>query len=127
MGAAFGGFGRARSAGTEFLVNAFQAKVPITFSPLTHGHSPRSHVFGDGCVGLASTAGQPDVRALHDRVGQRAGVGDALQLLNFVLREDQRRHRTADSHGKTAPGVSAYSIQLFAGLNIRCPHEATSS
>lgn len=63
-------------------------------------------------------AGQHDLGALDDQVGQRAGVGDALQLLNFALREDQRCYRTADTNGRTASGNTQYSIAYLRDCTL---------
>jgi hypothetical protein len=45
-------------------------------------------------------------------------MSKGLQLLNFVLCEDQRRHRTADSHGKTPSGDTPYSISYLRDCTL---------
>ena len=52
-------------------MQALQAELPVTLSPLAHGHARQAHPFGDGCVGFAGCASQHDLRPLHDRMGQR--------------------------------------------------------
>jgi hypothetical protein len=37
-------------------------------------------------------------------MGQRPWVGDALELLNLVVAENQRLHRATNCHGKTTLG-----------------------
>jgi hypothetical protein len=46
-------------------------------------------------------------------MGQRAGTGDALQLLNLVIAEVQRRHRTTKRQG--APRETLRILAVISG------------
>ena len=80
-------------------MQALQTQFPVALAPFADGHPCQPHPFGDGCVGFSGTPGQNVLGALHDRMRQRARAGDALQLLNLVIAEDQRWHRTTKRHG----------------------------
>ena len=92
----------------ELVVQALQAKVPVTLAPLGHGHARQAHPLENYCVGVAGCASQNDLRPLHDRMGQRPLVSDALKLLNLVVAKIQRRNRASNCHG-TAP-LRSHSI-----------------
>jgi hypothetical protein len=85
-------------------VQSLQAQLSVALAPLADGRARQPHPLGDGCVGFTGAAGQHDLGALHDRMRERSGIGEGLQLLNLVLGEDQRGHRTAKRHG--APRVT---------------------
>ncbi len=55
-------------AGAELVVQTFQPQLPVALAPLADGHARQAHAFGDGGVGFTSSAGQHDLRALHDRM-----------------------------------------------------------
>lgn len=63
-------FVSARPARTELIMQTFQAELQVALAPLADGHARQTQPFGDGGVGFASTAGQHDLGALHDRMGQ---------------------------------------------------------
>ena len=56
--------------GTQFVVQALKAPLPVAAAPLADGDVAQPHALGDGGVGLAFGAGQHDLRPLHHRVGQ---------------------------------------------------------
>ena len=128
MGAAIGGFGLqspvdhlghcvvivgARPAWTQLVMQALQTQFPVALAPLADGHARQAHALGDRCVGFASTAGQDDLGALHDRMRERARAGDALQLLNLVIAEEQRWHRTTKRHG--TPRETLHILEAISG------------
>jgi|694.fasta_scaffold03986_8 hypothetical protein len=88
----------ARPARPQLVVQAFQTQFPVPLAPLTDGHARQAHALGDRCIGFASSAGQHDLGALYGRMRQGPRAGDALKLLNLALNEDQRWHRTTNSH-----------------------------
>lgn len=71
----------------------------IALAPLADGHARQAHAIGDLCIGFSSTASEHDLGALDDRMRQGARAGDALQLLDLVLTEDQRWHRMTKRQG----------------------------
>jgi hypothetical protein len=82
-------------------MQAIQVEVPVTLAPLAHGEARQVHPLGNGCVGVTGSASLHDLRPLHDRVGKRAGVGDAPELLNLVVAENQQRLRATNYHETT--------------------------
>ena len=94
-------------------MQAFQALLPVALAPLADGHARQAHSLGDRCVGFASTAGQDDLGALHDRMRERARAGNALQLLNLVIAEDQLWHRTTKRQG--APRETLRILEVISG------------
>ena len=81
-------------------MQALQSQLSVLLAPLADGHGRQTHALGDRWVGVASTKGQHNLGALDERVRQGARAGDALKLLDLVLTEDQRWHRTTKRPGE---------------------------
>jgi hypothetical protein len=47
-----------------------QPQLAVTSAPFADGHAAQAHPLGNGRVRFASTAGQDDLCALHDRMRQ---------------------------------------------------------
>ncbi len=66
------------SPGTQFIVQALDALLEIAFTPFSDGGIAQAHAFDDGCVGFSDGTSEHNLRALHQAVGKRAGIGEAL-------------------------------------------------
>ena len=82
----------------------YQASIEMGNKLLMQSARLRSSTPGTLVLVSACSAGQDDLSALHDRMRQRPGIRKGPQLLNLVLVEDQRRHRTTKRH--KAPRVT---------------------
>ena len=76
-------------------------EMPVTLAPLDHDHAHQAHPHRDGRIGFTGSTSHPDLRPLHDQMGQRPWVGDALEWLNRIVAENQRRHQASNCHGRT--------------------------
>jgi hypothetical protein len=88
----------ARPSGAQLVVQAFDAALEVAFAPLADRGMGQSHALGDGVVGFAIGAGEHDLDPAHQRMRQRACVGDALQLAALVHRQAQRSLRSSLGH-----------------------------
>ena len=60
----------ARPSRPQLVMQALQAQLSVPLAPLADSHACQPQALGDRCVGFASTAGQHDLGALDDRMGQ---------------------------------------------------------
>ena len=88
---------RGRHAGAGFIVQTFEAQLSVALAPLANGH-PRQPI---------------RLAMLNDRMRQGSGMGKGLKLLNLVIAEDQRRHRTPKWQG--APRVTLSILSATSG------------
>ena len=86
--------------GAQLVVQALDALLQVAAAPLADGGPAQPHALGDGGVGLAGGAGEHDLGAAHEGVGQRPGAGDGEQLRLGVVVKGQGSDGASAGHGE---------------------------
>ncbi len=73
----------------QLVVRSGQALLEVAPAPFADGELTRAKAPGDGGVRLAFGAGQDNLRAADDAVGERTGVGEGEQLGLVVFAEGE--------------------------------------
>ena len=94
----FVGAGTSRA---QLVVQSFKALRKEAPAPFAHGELTQPKALRDGGVRLAFGAGQNDLRAADDAVGERAGVGEGQQLGLVVFAEGEGGKGSAARHERT--------------------------
>ncbi len=85
----------------QFVVQSFKALRKVASAPFADGKLTQPKAPGDGGVRLAFGAGQNDLRAADDAVGERTGVGEGQQLGIVVFAEGEGGEGSAARHEHT--------------------------
>jgi len=95
---------RARLAGTHFVIEAVDALLKETDTPLAHRATCEVQVLGDCAVGLPSSRRQHDARTRHQRCRNRPRTRYRSQLRALLVTQYQFRLRSTHRH----VGISRY-------------------
>ena len=82
-------------------MQSFKALRKEAPAPFADGELTQPKALRDGGVRLAFGAGQNDLRAADDAVGERAGVGESQQLGFVVFAEGEGGEGSAARHERT--------------------------
>ena len=115
----FVGAGTSRA---QFVMQSFQALRKVAPAPFADGELTQPKALRDGGVRLAFGAGQNDLRAADDAVGEGAGMGEGQQLGIVVFAEGEGGKGSAARHERTpvnddAPHDITYLWDRKLGLN----------
>ena len=91
-----------RPAGAEFIVQPFQAALPIPSAPPADGGGAHAQACGDGCVRRADGACEHDLRSLDQAARERPRPTDPGQFGLRLLAEFDGRDRTTSWHRGTS-------------------------
>ena len=94
----FVGAGTSRA---QFVVQSGQALRKVAPAPFADGELTQPKALRDGGVRLAFGAGQNDLRAADDAVGEGAGMGEGQQLGIVVFAEGEGGKGSAARHERT--------------------------
>jgi hypothetical protein len=90
---------RSRPAWAQSVVKTRQPLLKITIVPLADRLTTDANCFGDVMADIPLRRKQDDACPTHQAVRQGPGVYDSVQLLTFLIRQDNRLLWTAPSHG----------------------------